>query len=61
MAGAWGNIYDQVTSGHVIDFIHIHLGAMLDWPFFFNVADAYLCVGMGFLLIKGFAAPKNAR
>ena len=58
VAGAWGNIYDQMTSGHVVDFIHIHGGKVLDWPFFFNLADAYLCIGMGTLLLRGFMAKK---
>jgi lipoprotein signal peptidase len=54
-AGAGGNVFDNVTSGFVIDFIHIHLGALVDWPFFFNLADAYLCLGMGILLLMGIA------
>jgi signal peptidase II len=61
VAGAWGNIHDQITTGHVIDFIHIHGGSALDWPFFFNLADAYLCVGMGLLLLRGFAVKKQTR
>jgi signal peptidase II len=53
-AGAWGNCIDGAMNGHVTDFIHLHLGSWLDWPFYFNLADAYLCVGVGLLLIKSF-------
>jgi len=52
LAGAFGNIIDSVTYGHVIDFIHIHLGTIFDWPFFFNLADAYLCIGMALFLLE---------
>jgi len=57
--GALGNIVDSFTKGHVIDFIHIHAGKVLDWPFFFNVADAYVCIGMAILLLTGITARKN--
>lgn len=60
-AGAIGNIVDSFVSGFVVDFIHIHAGAILDWPFYFNCADAYLCIGMAILIIFSFAAPKGAK
>ncbi|MBN1128808.1 MAG: signal peptidase II [Chitinispirillaceae bacterium] len=53
-AGAIGNLVDAFANGFVVDFIHIHAGKILDWPFYFNLADAYLCVGMGILLITSF-------
>lgn len=55
LAGAWGNILDIASAGFVIDFIHIHLGSLLDWPFYFNLADAYLCIGMALLAIQTLA------
>lgn len=54
MAGAWGNVFDGLRHGYVIDFIHLQLGTVLDWPFLFNAADVYLCVGMALLLVKEF-------
>jgi signal peptidase II len=60
LAGAAGNVYDNLTTGYVIDFIHIHLGTLLNWPFFFNLADAYLCVGMVILLLAGFLPTKKS-
>jgi signal peptidase II len=58
-SGALGNLIDSVRWGHVVDFIHMHAGNALDWPFFFNVADAYVCVGMAILLLSGIFARKN--
>jgi signal peptidase II len=51
IAGAAGNIIDNLLYGPVIDFIHIHAGTVLNWPFLFNLADAYLCVGMVLLVL----------
>jgi signal peptidase II len=45
MAGAIGNAMDRLTSGHVVDFIHIHF-----WPVF-NLADILIVVGVGLLLL----------
>ena len=59
VAGAWGNILDSLTAGHVVDFIHIHALNLLDWPFLFNIADAYICVGIGFLIIKSLFVKKS--
>lgn len=53
LAGAGGNVLDGLTTGYVVDFIHIHAGTLLDWPFLFNVADVYLVIGMALLLIFG--------
>jgi signal peptidase II len=52
--GAVGNLIDIFRRGYVIDFIHIHAANVLDWPFFFNIADAYVCIGAGMLLMSGF-------
>jgi signal peptidase II len=51
--GAVGNLIDTFTGGYVVDFIHIHAGRFLDWPFFFNLADAYVCIGAGILVLIG--------
>lgn len=54
LSGAVGNVIDSLRFGHVIDFIHLHLGTLLDWPFLFNLADAYVVFGMGILIIQSF-------
>ena len=38
-AGAVGNLYDRVTVGYVVDFLHLHY-----WPVF-NVADSCITIG----------------
>ncbi len=45
-AGAAGNLIDSIARGYVVDFIHIHAGSFLNWPFYFNLADAYITLGM---------------
>ena len=49
LGGAVGNLYDRIRFQYVIDFIHFHRGT---WYFAtFNVADAAICVGIGWFLI----------
>ena len=61
LSGAIGNVIDSLRFGHVIDFIHMHLGKLLDWPFFFNLADAWVCIGMGILIIQSFIGERSQR
>jgi signal peptidase II len=49
--GAIGNIIDPFLYGYVVDFIHIRLWQYDIWPFYFNLADAYITVGMVVFLI----------
>jgi signal peptidase II len=51
LSGAAGNLTDRIRYGHVIDFIHLHAGGILNWPFLFNVADALICAGAAILAI----------
>ncbi|HEX3020124.1 MAG TPA: signal peptidase II [Chitinispirillaceae bacterium] len=50
-AGAIGNLIDSFTRGYVVDFIHIHAGKVLNWPFYFNLADAYVTIGMVLVVV----------
>lgn len=50
-AGAIGNLIDSLFKGYVVDFIHIHVGTILNWPFYFNLADAYVTIGMVLVVI----------
>lgn len=47
--GALGNILDRLLSGAVTDFIDAHIGSA-HWPTF-NLADAAIVVGIGWLLL----------
>ncbi|MFH1132297.1 MAG: signal peptidase II [Pseudomonadota bacterium] len=48
--GAIGNAVDRIYIGRVVDFILAHWHRKVHWPTF-NIADAALVVGVGFLLI----------
>lgn len=50
-AGAIGNLIDSLFKGYVVDFIHLHAGRLLNWPFYFNLADAYITIGMVLVVI----------
>jgi signal peptidase II len=52
LAGGVGNLVDRAFRGYVVDFVHVRY-----WPVF-NVADAYLVVGIALLLVlnRRFAA-----
>lgn len=61
-AGAIGNLIDSFQYGYVVDFIHIQLGDLLNWPFYFNLADAYVTIGVCLILveeiIRSYRTPK---
>ena len=48
VGGAWGNVFDRVRFGAVVDFLDIYVGRY-HWPAF-NVADSAVCLGVGLLL-----------
>ncbi len=50
IGGALGNALDRVRFGYVIDFIDMGIGN-LRW-FTYNLADAFLTVGVVFLLVR---------
>jgi signal peptidase II len=52
LGGALGNLYDRMTLGYVVDFIHVHYGT---WHFpAFNIADCGITVGAVMLVIDSF-------
>jgi signal peptidase II len=51
LGGALGNSLDRLVHGYVIDFIAWHIGPHY-WPTF-NVADSFVCTGVGLLLGEG--------
>ncbi|HKV43221.1 MAG TPA: signal peptidase II [bacterium] len=44
VGGAFGNVFDRLRFGYVIDYVDVHV-----WPVF-NVADAAIVVGAGMLV-----------
>ncbi|HEY1381875.1 MAG TPA: signal peptidase II [Gemmataceae bacterium] len=55
LAGTLGNLFDRVVFGGVRDFLYFY---WFEWPVF-NVADCFLVVGAGLLLLQAFAAPAH--
>lgn len=49
LGGALGNLWDRIVYGRVRDFILVYLGTYR-WPNF-NVADTWICVGVGALVV----------
>ncbi len=69
LAGVLGNLYDRIVFGYVRDMFHMlpgmrwsdMIGSLPDaevFPWVFNVADAYLCIGVGLILVLGLIAPE---
>ncbi len=47
LGGALSNLFDRLTIGQVVDFIHVHYETYF-FPVF-NLADAAICIGAGIL------------
>ena len=61
LGGAFGNLYDRVVYGYVVDFIDWHYGGY-HWPAF-NLADAAITLGAILLIIDTLThkAPESIR
>lgn len=57
IAGALGNIIDVFLYGHVIDMFHFVFWGF-DYPVF-NVADASICIGIGWMLLTSLFEPSK--
>lgn len=57
LGGAVGNLYDRMTLGYVVDFIHFHWNNRY-FPAF-NIADAAISVGAIMMLIDAFWLQKR--
>jgi signal peptidase II len=53
IAGAIGNFVDRVRLGYVVDFVRFHIHDRWAYPTF-NVADAWITIGVALILIEGF-------
>ena len=49
IGGALGNLIDRLHFGAVYDFLHVFVRSY-HWPIF-NVADSFVCIGAGFILL----------
>ncbi|MBB3397575.1 MULTISPECIES: signal peptidase II [unclassified Rhizobium] len=58
IAGALGNLIDRFLYGHVIDYILFHTKT---WSFaVFNLADSFITIGAGCVILDELIQPKNA-
>ncbi|AEW44294.1 lipoprotein signal peptidase [Serratia symbiotica str. 'Cinara cedri'] len=52
MGGAFGNLYDRLYSGFVVDFIDFYVS---NWHYpTFNLADIFICVGAVMIILESF-------
>lgn len=52
LGGAIGNLYDRITLGYVVDFLHFYWG---DYHFpAFNIADTAISIGAGMMVLDLF-------
>lgn len=59
VGGAVGNLIDRVWHGYVIDYILFHLPS---WSFaIFNLADAFITVGAGLVILDEFLAWRRGK
>ena len=52
LSGVFGNIFDRLYRGYVVDFLHFYWGES-QWPSF-NVADSCICIAAGLLFVSAF-------
>ena len=57
IGGALGNLIDRVRFGAVVDFLDFHIGGA-HWPAF-NVADMFICIGVGLYILNLFLARRR--
>ena len=58
--GALGNVADRARFGMVVDFVHVHWGALDTFPFVFNLGDSAIVLGVATLLLESLL-PAPAR
>lgn len=59
IGGAIGNLIDRFTHPGVIDFIQVHWENHY-WPAF-NVADSFITIGVGFIIVESFVTHKGEK
>ncbi len=59
IAGALGNIFDRLRYGAVIDFLDFYLGKY-HYPAF-NLADIYICTGVGLIILNSIINNKKKK
>lgn len=60
IGGALGNLVDRIFRGSVVDFIDVNFWPLQHWPVF-NLADAFIVVGVFLLLIVTWCEEEQER
>ncbi len=60
LGGAVGNLIDRIRFQEVVDFLHFILWGGYSWPDF-NLADTFIVVGVGILVLELIAAEGEER
>lgn len=60
LGGALGNLVDRIFRKEVVDFLHFRLWSGYSWPDF-NLADSFIVVGVGLLLLELLATEGEGR
>lgn len=64
MGGALGNLYDRVVYGKVRDFIDMDVVIQRVWVdrwFTYNLADAFICIGVALFIVAEFQAARREK
>ncbi len=56
LGGAWGNIFDRLHYGYVIDFLDFHI-SQYHWPIF-NIADSAICMGALLMVFSSWSSER---
>lgn len=57
LGGAVSNLFDRFRLGYVVDFLDFHWRGQAHYPSF-NLADAFICIGVGVLFLLTRTADK---
>ncbi|OCG72603.1 signal peptidase II [Gilliamella sp. Nev6-6] len=57
LGGAFGNLFDRIYHGFVVDFLDVNFG---NWHYpTFNIADCAICAGIGLFIFCSYKKPKK--
>ncbi len=59
LGGAFGNLFDRIAHGSVVDFLNFYVQSY-QWPSF-NVADSAIVIGAGLLILDMLVTPAKGQ
>lgn len=60
LGGAMGNLLDRIMRGYVTDFISMGITKTFRFPYIYNVADAFITVGIGIIILATLILKEDA-